>query len=164
MFHLLTGYRHTGKNIFHLKCLEGLKHNMIVFGKTNPVILPEGRRIQVSNTVKKILTEDFDIEEFRSRHPTKCVKAALLGVNMLEEVVITDWKYPDEKEYIKSLKFSEVVTWRLFCSTVPIPDDRTEHVLDTFPTEFLVVRDQEEFRKALEAFPQYENYTAQAEI
>lgn len=73
--------------------------------------------------------------------------------------VITDFRFEHEADYSKS-NYDNVITIRVYRSDVPIPDKNidSEHNLDKYSTEFLLVTDDNEFKKALELFPQYTNY------
>lgn len=72
---------------------------------------------------------------------------------------ITDWRYPNELEYIKKY-FDKVLTVRVFRKEVKIPnaDVISEHQLHDVSTDLLLVRDEADFALACEIFHQYENY------
>lgn len=80
--------------------------------------------------------------------------------------MITDWRYPNELEYLKKYKNHKITTIRLFRSDIPIPSTETisEHQLDDMSTDFILVpktNSEEEFTKACELFPQYKKFTKQ---
>lgn len=79
-----------------------------------------------------------------------------------EIISITDWRYPNEVNYLKSLGLN-VITIRVFRSNVPIPskDVTSEHQLDDILSDYLLVLSPEEFEKACKIFPQYSNYVLQ---
>lgn len=74
--------------------------------------------------------------------------------------VVTDWRYHNEAEYTHHSY--DVITVRLYRSDVPVPDPRieSEHNLDNYRTDFLLLRDDVdgEYEKAVEIFPQYIGY------
>ena len=73
--------------------------------------------------------------------------------------IITDWRFRNEAQYaIKT--FESVVTIRVWRSDVPEPsiDIESEHNLDKYRTDYLLVLDDDEFKKAVIRFPQYANY------
>lgn len=77
--------------------------------------------------------------------------------------VVTDWRFRNEAIYALNT-FNNVITVRIYRSDVPEPamDIESEHNLDTYTTDFLLLRDKddEEFIKAVRRFPQYANYIA----
>ena len=74
------------------------------------------------------------------------------------DVMITDWRYPNEVDYLLNLDL-KITTIRVFRSEVPIPPVEmiSEHQLDDIVTDFLLVPENE-FNKACEIFPQYKSY------
>lgn len=76
--------------------------------------------------------------------------------------IITDWRFGNEIQYVKSV-FPSVIEIRIYRSEVPVPDSDipSEHDLDHYPTQLLLLRDDDhtsEFAKALVLFPQYQHY------
>ena len=67
--------------------------------------------------------------------------------------ILTDCRYPFEV-------FPGWVTIRLFRKEVPIPpeDEDTERTMDSYPTDFLFVKDDQDYQKVLEISPQYKDY------
>ena len=79
-----------------------------------------------------------------------------------EEVInifITDYRFPNEKAYFE--KFGKVITYRIFSpyvnglNTVGI---ESEHSLDNEVTDYLVLRNLEDFSDAVSIFPFYKKY------
>ena len=73
-----------------------------------------------------------------------------------DNVVITDWRYPEElEEFVALVKPRSVCTMRLFRCGVPIPpyDDESEHSLDHIGTDILVVNNKQDFLWAQKMFP-----------
>jgi hypothetical protein len=73
-------------------------------------------------------------------------------------VIITDWRYPHEYQCLRKLFYGLIVTWRIYRSEVAVPSEDviSEHQLDQSTTNYLIVRDSEEFTNALKVFPQYQ--------
>lgn len=77
-----------------------------------------------------------------------------------DNICITDWRYPNELEYLKQFDNLTVRTIRLYRSEVPIPPPEviSEHQLDDLLTDYLLVTSEDEFEKACSVFPQYKSY------
>ena len=78
-------------------------------------------------------------------------------------IMITDWRLPNELEYAKQYAQANQMslhTWRVYRSCVPMPDGsiETEHALDDYETDTLIVTSREEFDRAVHVFPQYRSY------
>lgn len=81
-------------------------------------------------------------------------------------VVVTDWRFPNEEEFIKDYAAKhghQVLTMRLFRPDVPIPanDNVSERSLDAVATDILFVpwlAMTESYTKALELWPQYADH------
>lgn len=73
--------------------------------------------------------------------------------------IITDWRFPNEYEFFAKRGLVDN-TIRIFRSQVPIPplEEASEHSLDSFLTDFLLVTSEEEFVTAKSQFPQYSSY------
>jgi hypothetical protein len=76
--------------------------------------------------------------------------------------MITDWRFRNEIEYVQSVT-NGVTSVRIYRSDVPVPDFDipSEHDLDEYPTDLLLLKDHnssDEFRRALILFPQYQDY------
>lgn len=74
---------------------------------------------------------------------------------------VTDWRFTNEAGYTLD-NYDNVLTVRLYRSDVPVPDSsiQSEHDLDNYRTDFLLLRDDVdgEYEKAIERFPQYIGY------
>jgi hypothetical protein len=84
-------------------------------------------------------------------------RRALRNWDSKTKVTVTDWRFPNELEFVRTLT-PDVTTWRLFRSEVSIPESETEHQLDTYPTDWLLVTSELEFERAIQQFPQYRDY------
>lgn len=82
-----------------------------------------------------------------------------IALSPTEIVDVTDFRFPNEYEYILS-KHNRTVTTRIFRSEVRIPNSNveSEHALDNFTTNFLLVSSWSEFQIALNKFPQYNTH------
>src|SRR5579871_6294520 len=103
----------------------------------------------------------------RKIDPDHWVKEAekCIGDNTL--INITDFRFPNECEYfVKKSEKYRVTTVRIFRSSVDVPNinEPSEHSLDQFVTDYVVIsgQDQEtindEFNKLVKQFPQYADY------
>lgn len=75
--------------------------------------------------------------------------------------LITDWRYLDEYLYFREMNpQTQIVTIRLFRADNPIPPkaDISEHDLDDFETDVLLVPSEKDFDIATEIFPFMRNY------
>ncbi len=66
--------------------------------------------------------------------------------NISDNIMITDWRYPNELEYLQRIqRVPNIITIRLFRSSIPIPPDNiiSEHQLDNIMTNFVLVSDTE---------------------
>ena len=78
--------------------------------------------------------------------------------NVVRDTVVTDWRFIDEATYALPLK--EVTTIRLFRPEVNVPDKAivSEHDLDCYDTDLLLVTDRTGFDEAVKLFPQYKDF------
>lgn len=75
------------------------------------------------------------------------------------DIIITDWRFVEEIEYIKEY-FSQVTTIRLYRASVETNmNNYSEHALDNYVTDFLIIDKQDNFIEVCTKFPQYNNYT-----
>lgn len=88
-------------------------------------------------------------------------RAAFESIDESDICIVTDWRFPNEKEYTFRT-FKDTVTVRVYRSDVPEPDANieSEHKLDDFQTDFLLIRDDfpGEFERTCSKFPQYKDY------
>lgn len=82
------------------------------------------------------------------------VKAALNEVKGTENIIVTDWRFPNEAEYVKK-RFPVFTTIRLV-RNIPIPpkNEVTEHSLDGVATDIILFSGMT-WDKVCEMFPQY---------
>lgn len=97
----------------------------------------------------------------RSQDPDYWCKAALNLSNSTENtwIVVTDWRFQNESEYVLN-NFTDTITCRLYRSDIPEPDVHieSEHQLDSYATDLLLVRNDDEFKRTAIKFPQYFEY------
>lgn len=76
-----------------------------------------------------------------------------------ETYFLTDFRHWNEHRYCVEIA-DEITSIRVFNSEIPIPpkEINSEHNLDYFLTDFLLLRKEEDFIRAVELFPQYKNY------
>ena len=77
--------------------------------------------------------------------------------------IITDFRFPNEYTFVQQYANDNklpLLSIRVFRKEVPIPpvNEPSEHSLDSFQTDLLLVRDKADFIKACELFPQYRDY------
>lgn len=119
-----------------------------------------------NNTISNKTFRDYCIqraEEARDKNPNHWCAKVLSDVYESENVLITDWRYPNELEYYtesQNIINKKIITCRVYRSQVPIPDKEiaSEHSLDEFKTDYLLVTSEEEFTQAIKVFPLYTNY------
>ncbi len=77
-----------------------------------------------------------------------------------ENYYISDWRFINEYVFMKNID-ADIITTRIFRNSVKIPkyENKSEHELDNFTTDFLIVSDELDFQAAIRVFPQYSNYT-----
>lgn len=78
------------------------------------------------------------------------------------DVVVTDFRFLSEYKYCVA-KNVPVTTYRVFRSQVPIapPSVESEHQLDNFLTDYLLLNHVDDFENALKNFPQYSHFRLQ---
>lgn len=98
----------------------------------------------------------------RDEDPTYWIKSAMAYYDPTKPHMITDWRYLNEYEHVATIVIPTSI--RLFRSAVPIPPPRdviggdSEHALDNVLTDYLFVPSEQDFKCAVEAFPQYKDY------
>ena len=113
---------------------------------------------QASKTYRDVLIDHA--AKRRDEDPEYWVKSACNWETLDENIMITDWRYPNELKYLLGLNFL-IRTIRVFRTEVPIPEEDVEHHLNAFMTEYLLVPStdhKEEFRQAVVFFPQYKGH------
>ena len=70
--------------------------------------------------------------------------------------IVTDWRFPNELEYLRSIQISPI-TIRVYCPTVPRVDTESETALDDVLTDFVLVRGGVG-GQMMAQFPQYAGY------
>lgn len=179
---LVCGFRGTGKDTFFDK-LKGKndfkfyiykKFNLERFTKTEQVL----SRIGIADNLKKIVNKKYNIEfdcnkdklitkdktvrDLYIEYAERCLKIdKYYWVKLIKfdkHCCVTDFRYMNEFEYL-SLKF-EFKTLRVYRSDVeePCGDVKSEHDLDLFVTDYLVVGSEDEFVKCCLRFRQYNNF------
>lgn len=75
------------------------------------------------------------------------------------DTIVTDFRFPNEYDFLHQ-SGHPLTTIRVFRGDVPIPDvtEPSEHSLDTFKTDFLLVLFESDFTDAVQRFPQYRDY------
>ena len=175
---MICGYRTTGKDHFY-NCVASRdirnwriyshKHSKLnLAGSYEKVSFADslkasvGRKLGVSpntektkmingKTFRQHLIDMAKIE--RSRDPLVYCKQA----DYKEDAVITDWRYPNEFDYVKTI-YKTVETIRVFRAKIPRIDVEGETTLDDFLTDFVAIS-QSKFDDLIESFPQYKDYT-----
>lgn len=91
------------------------------------------------------------------------IKKSLVNFTDYCNNMVTDFRYPNEEQYLKSLEDVNVITIRVFRSCIEIPPQNmiSEHQLDDFTTDYVLVpykNTKHEIEKLKEKFPQYADY------
>ena len=144
--------------------------------KDIPIILPAESKDQSVNklgsprkSVEQVTNKTFRdycierAEYVRETDPDYWARQVIDQVNQPGNVMITDWRYPNELCYyfnLQNITKKRVHTIRLFRSQIPIPNDdiMSEHSNDDVLTDYLLVTSTDDFHKAVEQFPQYKLY------
>ena len=74
-------------------------------------------------------------------------------------IMVTDWRYPNEKDFVA--KLAKVITIRVFRKEVPVPTTESEIQLNADQTDYIltpVSSDQSQWSRAIEVLPQYRHY------
>lgn len=105
----------------------------------------------------------YHAELVRQHDPTYWVRSAFLQFAGASEIVVTDFRYPNEFEFLKRMSTLDVTTIRLFRKDAGIPDATlsSEYTLANFTTDYLLVPTknyEQELEAALQVFPQYVDF------
>lgn len=97
----------------------------------------------------------------RAEDPDYWCKTALSMVNAADDdwIVVTDWRFANESNYVIA-NCAKTITCRLYRSDIVEPEAtiESEHQLDPYLTDLLLVRNSTEFDLAVNRFPQYRGY------
>jgi hypothetical protein len=76
----------------------------------------------------------------------------------VDNIIITDWRFKNERQFFRS--YAPVSTYRIFRCEADDENffDVSEHSLDDEVTDFLVVSNLEDIKRAKAKFPQYQEY------
>lgn len=76
----------------------------------------------------------------------------------VDNVIITDWRFENERNFFQG--YAPVTTYRIFRCEADDENffDVSEHSLDNEITDFLVVSNLEDIKRAKAKFPQYQEY------
>lgn len=185
---LICGYRRSGKDVLCNRIMQNNNYNYYVYSNDKQIVLSNNYiRVGLADSLKQEVNNLYSIDVTDSNkdntivinnklvsprdlyieHARKmkeididywCKKALSQYINTDKRIIVTDFRLLDEYQYITN-NFSNVVTMRIFTSSVPIPDKNinTEHNLNNFTTDYLVLRENE-FNNTVKLFPQYNNY------
>ena len=133
-----------------------------------PLVIPEQLKDEkiFEREGEYFSSRDFCVEWAgyrRSQDPEywikKCMEDPTLNSGQNSHtLVITDWRYHNESNYLSLMR--PAVTVRVYRSCVPEPPllSHEEHQLDNVLTDYLAVTSEEEFIRATIRFSQYVNY------
>jgi hypothetical protein len=178
---LITGYTRTGKDTLKTDIDSG-DFRWIVYSKqySKFPLTPHTRRVALADELKNMyrnlhypklslaeldsLKDDpkLNIRDgliklgalYRNIDINYWVDCAVSGVD--EDISITDWRFPNELNRIKSLY--NTTTIRVYRSEVAIPTSYSEVALDLYSTDFLCTSNEEDIYSAIQRFPQYKDY------
>lgn len=120
----------------------------------------------VSKQMKSMRHHYIDYGQLKKQFDSKYwCRQVLGGANypIGSDVMITDCRFPEEVTYaeqIASKRGMKLYSWRVYRETVPVPlaEEKSEHSLDSWLTDVLLVITPAEFDKAVQLFPQYSQY------
>jgi len=74
--------------------------------------------------------------------------------------VVTDWRFANELHCTNDM-FTNVITARVYRKDVPEPpiNLESEHSLDNYVTDYLLLSSPDEFNDTVKKYPQYAEYT-----
>jgi len=152
-------------------------------------IFAPGNKLSFAASLKKTvvqnlgLPEDFDVE---ANKDTYMIEGKLLRQHLIEyafqmrqidqaffvkealrdmngDCIVSDFRFIDEYEFIAAHVKVPVTTIRLFRSSVEVPPPHiiSEHDLDEFETDVLLVSSDQSYDIACDHFPQYRSYVRQ---
>ncbi len=150
----------------HLKFAQHLKQYVLPFiGYTTPENYEAEKDLQSVLPVKGSI-RDYLIgiaKASRDLDPDFFVKMLAESLNATsQDVIITDWRYPNEYEFLRQK--DEVLTIRVHRAEIPVPESEviSEHSLDFFETDFLLVPVENmelHLEAARQLLPQYFDYS-----
>lgn len=151
IIHLISGFKGIGKDSF----LQN-PENFRIYSNGLDVVPLRGRRLAFADEVKRELKipENLTREEKEKIRPSIVkfaqdkkledpfywVKKVAFQFDDAEEVVITDWRFVEELEFLRQNKKQKILTYRIISEKIILPDinDLTERALDYYPFDFLV--------------------------
>jgi hypothetical protein len=87
--------------------------------------------------------------------PLYWVKKAIEDIDASgSNIIVTDWRFPEEYEYLRSLDTFDVITIRLFRTSINVTNDPVENRLDNYKTD-LYALSLESKSDLIKRFPQY---------
>jgi len=183
---LICGYKRTGKDTLYENLTLNGQYNWSVYRNSQKELKLDKNysRFSFADELKKEVSkiygipfqvDDKDLKQYK-RVDGKIASARDLYIEWgtikrkqdpyywckfikKDKCIITDWRYPNELEYVAN--GSDTSTVRVFRSSVPVPDQtiESEHSLDKFTTDFLVLDNCDDLAKVQSLFPQYKDYT-----
>lgn len=136
---------------------DDLKEYVLKKYGLNPSIQKTDVIPQVHSTYRDLLIKESI--ETKKINETIWVESAVTKIKDNDlDICITDWRFPYELEYIRKKVNDQPLTARVFRKDVPIPRDDTEHQLDTFPTDIVILPNSSHIPRLVELFPQYKEY------
>lgn len=137
-----------------------LKELIIKDGKTYRDFLIEHGALRRNEDINYWVSRAINWDNFSQQNKISERSEKYNILEKSETISITDWRYPNELDYISQYKNLNITTIRLYRSNIPVPPDDiiSEHQLDNVSTDFLLVPNEEDFKKACKLFPQYNNY------
>lgn len=98
----------------------------------------------------------------RDLDPDYFTKRALDGARVDKSIIITDFRNPNELEYVKKLN-PNIITARIFRKSVEIPNKSitSEHYLDDILTDLVITDEQTTMEDVIKIFPQYARWIFQ---
>jgi thymidylate synthase (FAD) len=179
---LLIGYRRTGKDTLADALIKGvnIKETLYPACITTLPTLYKPMRLGLADQLKKDVSQmigypvtdnnkdknvngltvrDILIQhgtDMRNKDEDYWVNIVLdeIGKNPNRDIIITDCRFGNEITKFKSLLDRDVITVRLYRSSVPVPDlsINSEHELDNFKADHLICDTVDSYKQALDRF------------
>lgn len=148
VIYLISGVKGSGKDTFY----SNPEKFIVCSPSGKRIIIPSGKRLAFADEVKREMKIEINIEREekekirdeivnfaqskKKEDPFYWARKVSLQISEGEDVVITDWRFPEELEFLKKEKKDEILTYRIN------PEwkfsEFSENRLDDFEFDYLV--------------------------
>lgn len=148
VIYLISGVKGSGKDTF----FSNPEKFIVCSPSGDGIIIPSGKRLAFADEVKREMNIDINIERKekekirdeiinfaqskKKEDPFYWARKVSLQISEGEDVVITDWRFPEELEFLKREKKDKILTYRINPGWKF--SDFSESRLDDFEFDYLV--------------------------